>query len=498
MNVSGEFGLPDFVKATDLLPLELNYYGAAKMVADRLGIKNPPVSYVSWTHGWKPEDITEAKQLAYDTHVGVSGDAGAKITIPAQKRRPYLVATKAYETLLRENGYPDSKAVGLPFSYVDPDPTTRRIPGSLLVMPAHVLMRMEGRANEIEYLDYIQSIAPQFSRVVFCINLGCMVSGLWIENLEKYGFDYLFGAGMMDQMALFRMRKLFDTFEYMTSNGIGSHFVYAGLCGVKVSLAGPLDKFPLDLFKNEPEWQDLERRKTVIAAAQMHQHSFLQQKFPWLYVEPRDGVECIEWAREEIGYYNRVSFEQLAQLFGWDVTAQKPESLLDVVLRLDGDDRFAELLHFIQATPHPVAEMVAATVHLLARNRLRPAYLLAMLLTKRGQQHAAISLALSAGGLVYNNPTEAAQGLAHLSALVHGLSVEQQRLFTDQLVAPLLSPLLVAAVGGSGSSSLESLLAVVRAAVPAMGSLLHQQGMNDAQRLREEASQVLRYWQQGK
>ncbi|MBF0162604.1 MAG: hypothetical protein HQL88_09980 [Magnetococcales bacterium] len=501
MDISRELGLPNFLKS-NLLPLELNYYGAAKLVADKLGIQDPPVSHVSWAHGWIPDDVTLASRLAGDGIIGVVGQPEATITIPMEKRRPFLVSTKAFETLLRESGLTDSKAVGLPFSYVEPDPAARRIPGSLLVMPAHVLIdQRDGRTDEITYLEYIKSIAHQFSRVVFCINLGCVGSGLWIGNLEKYGFDYVWGAGMMDQMALIRMRKIFDSFEYMTSNGIGSHFVYSGLCGVKVSMAGPLDNVPLDMHKTLPAWQNPKERERLILACTMVQHGFLKKKFPWLYREPRDGVECVEWAREEIGFYNRVPFEELARLFGWIAQpANRPESFFETVSRLDASDNIAEFVQFVQsASCHP-QEMLLATTQLLARARLRSAYILAMLLDKRGHRGAVISLAHSVGGLLFN-PVEMANGLAQLPDRVDALSGEQQNALHNQLVIPVLSPLLSTALEQGDDLRIHHLLILAKAAVPRFRDLEAAASAEVADRAehsqhnRQQAQQILQAWQ---
>ncbi|MEO5364482.1 MAG: hypothetical protein H7838_12780 [Magnetococcus sp. DMHC-8] len=500
MNIEKELGLPNFLQG-EVLPLELNFYGAARLVADQLGIKNPPVSRVSWTHGWR-QDLVRADQLACDAHLGVIGQPDTTVIIPAHRRRPYLVATKAIEALLRDSGFPDTRAVGLPFTYAPPDPTVTRIPDSLLVMPTHVLLRMEARANEIEYLEYIQSIAHQFSRVVFCINLSCAGTGLWINNLEKYGFDYVFGAGLMDQMALHRMRRLFDTFEYMTSNGIGSHFVYAGLCRVKVSLAGPLDRYPWDLHKNEPAWQDPVEREKQILSASMFQHDFIKQRYPWLYREPRDGVECVEWAREESGYYNKVSFVELAHLFGWvRPPANQPEGVLEAVFRLDAAESISEFIQYVQDARHNPVELIFATTQLLARTRLRAAYILAMLLTNRGHRSVAISLALGIGGAVYGNPLEVDRGLAHLQSLVDTLSVEQQTLVDQRLVKPAMVPLLAFAIQQGDDPHLQQLLTIVQAAVPRLRPLLARpsteelaQDVAPAPWTREQAILVLQAW----
>ncbi|MBF0185536.1 MAG: hypothetical protein HQM06_14280 [Magnetococcales bacterium] len=439
MEISQQLGLPVFRKNPDPV-YEMNYYGAAQLVADKLGLKKlPPLSHLSWIHGWRPEKIVYPDQLARDHHMGVRGKDELQFTITAQQRRPYLVAVKEYEALLQANGYPDTRAVGLPFVYVDPNPESIRIPGSLLVMPTHVLIGMDARSDEREYLEYIRSIAHRFSRVVFCVNLSCVVNNMWIENIEKYGFDYVLGAGLMDLNALIRMRRIFDSFEYMTSNGIGSHVVYAGLCGVKVSLSGPLDYFHPELFRNEPEWKDPQRRQRIAFAHANLQHDVLRAKWPWLYVAPEQAEPCVPWARQETGYDNRVSFRALAEIFNWPVEQLlAEESLLDCIRRLDTANDIDGLLRHLQQATDPVTERIAATVQLLAESRLRAAYILAVLLRNQGVEHVAIAFALALGGLLFNQPEQVARGMQSLPGLLAALPAEPLATFRSHIALPQL------------------------------------------------------------
>ncbi|MBF0096739.1 MAG: hypothetical protein HQM04_11610 [Magnetococcales bacterium] len=466
MDIGRELKLPGFLK-TNVVPVELNFYGAAKMVADRLGIVDPPTSYVSWSHGWH-QDVVRADQLACDAHIGLPSHPDGKFIIKADRRRPYLVANKSFEKLLRDAGYADTLAVGLPFSYVDRNPTVERIPGSLLVMPTHVLVNMKGRADEVEYLEYIRSIAPQFKRVIFCINLACLANGMWLENLNKYGFDYVFGAGLMDQNALFRMRHLFDSVEYMTSNGIGSHFVYAGLCGVKVSLAGPLDDYPWNLHQNEPAWQDPVEREKLILSASRFRHDFVRSVYPWLYVEPAQGVACYEWAKEEIGLDYKVPFEELAILFGWRQRSEPPseQQLLDTFLQLDDANDIPAMVHHFQTMPYQPGNMVSVLLRLLTLQRLRAAYLLAMLLHKRECHHAAVAFTQALGGILFQNSVEQQTGMALLPALLAPWSEAQKELFRKQVAIPILSRSMGSALQQGQLPLLQQLVTLANAAAP--------------------------------
>ena len=199
------------------------------------------------------------------------------------------------------------------------------------------------------------------------------------------------------------------------------------------------------------------------------------------------------------------TFDSLAPLLGWTAgVLPDPECFIDTVVRLDTADNVSELVQFIQGTLHDPHEMVSATVQLLAQARLRSAYILAMLLTKRGHQHEAISFALSVGGLVYNNPVEAAQGLTHLQRLVDSLSVAQQATFCQQIVVPVLSPLLAAATEQSDDQRVQHLLAIVQAAVPSWRPLFDQEPPGSEvssevfrQHRAEQAHRVIQAWQKG-
>ncbi len=41
-----------------------------------------------------------------------------------------------------------------------------------------------------------------------------------------------------------RLRRLFGRFEFVTTNGFGSHIAYAAAAGAKVSVFGPYAEFP--------------------------------------------------------------------------------------------------------------------------------------------------------------------------------------------------------------------------------------------------------------
>ena len=302
-DITKELGLPGVLKLKVSRFEPSIYYGAAKLVSDKMGFSKPPICAAEWMHGW----------------LGCDNDNDAfSIDVLEGDKRFYLVATEKHEHFLRQNGIPNCKAVGLPFAYVDHDPQIERIAGSLLVMPPHITSNLKKTWVEIDYLEYIKSISKYFSRIVFCVSRPCLDEDLWIKNLNKKGYDYVIGSDTTDLNSLVRMRKLFDSFEYMTSNRFGSHILYAALCGVKVSVAGPYYYFiDVNELAKTPNRDDQEFVNELEINLRDREIEVVTRKYPMFFVAPKDATEQVEWAKKEIGYYNKIPYSQLAELLGW-------------------------------------------------------------------------------------------------------------------------------------------------------------------------------------
>ena len=423
--IEKELGLPDLFYM-ELPAVEANYYGAAKLVANAVGVSVPANSLVYWKHGWDFTDLVDVNQVA-----------DAKLP-----DRRHLVHTKKTEIFLTERGFTDIKTVGMPFVYTKPDPSRQRVPGSLLVMPAHTLNDLKFSTNEWQYLEYIQSISKHFSRVVFCIGLACIHHGLWVDNLEKYGFDYVTGAGLMDQNALLRMRVLFDSFEFMTTNTMGSHVLYGAFCGVKVSLAGPYHSPSLDVYQNHAaHWDDPLIRKKNTLYIHSNQFESVKKKYPWFFTEPYQAEPCLEWAKREIGFYHKVSFAELAHLL-FEKNPIEKQRYLDTLFRLDATDDVVGLCEFIQDKRYGDPDMMKlALSQFLTKVRLRAAYAVAYILHTRGEQDIFIMFAINMGIIVGYGDGDALQRYEPtvLQNLVSILSEEQQMIFYKSTVAPVIA-----------------------------------------------------------
>jgi predicted O-linked N-acetylglucosamine transferase (SPINDLY family) len=240
------------------------------------------------------------------------------------------VARQEQADYLRSHGYERAQAIGLPILYTN-QTQLARITGSLLVVPTHTLpgANFSDRRPFEQYADAIKAAADRFERVVVCVHPCCANNGLWINEFKERNIELVSGARAMDRHALIRMRALFEQFEYVTTNGWGSHIPYALAFGAKVSIFGPEISSPEDDDKNaknditwaaNPDaWKALSS-STVMAERRL----FLDR----LYQDPQNGVYDPAWGEWFLGASHKLSPEEMCKMF--------PE-LVDSGLNTGGD-----------------------------------------------------------------------------------------------------------------------------------------------------------------
>ena len=299
--------MADFIKMLlDSLPViqrvklytEPDCYGISRMIARNLYLPFTPRSFSYWLHGWLYVDLKYIEQF------GVIS------------KQHYLVATKEQEYFLTENGI-NAKAVGAPYVYVknfDQLKVTRK-KRSLLVMPPHGLPYTTEKWDEEGYVKEICELKSDFDLIVACIHPSCAEKKAWVRQFESYGIQCITGAEMHDKNALVRMHRIFQHFEFMTTNCIGSHVAYAAYSGCKISIYGKFAEFSKDDLKNDVLYLTYPHvmEHNLFSSTKQTVH----EKFPFLFVHPSNAVEAISWASDELGEANKLVFYKLASQLGW-------------------------------------------------------------------------------------------------------------------------------------------------------------------------------------
>jgi hypothetical protein len=319
--------LPEPVKMATLRT-ECDFYGASKLISDKLKLNHVPIAQCMWSHGWQffPCKYQESYNWAWK----------------GQGFRN-LVHRKDEEHFLRQHGFPDAVAVGAPFLYVD-STVKKKIPSSLLIVPFHSLDYTDRDYDDENYFLALDPFLQKFEHVAACIHPSCARKGFWLRALQRRTIPWTLGAEAYDSNGLRRVRGLFEHFGHVTSNAIGSHIPYAASCNCSVSIYGPRNEFRLSDYREDPHYKAHPQIFEWIA--DLENSRFVEKNYAWLFREPTSNGNDRDWALQELGHSNVKTPIQLAEIFGWGIakSAQnknekaKKSSLVQRLLCIIGRD----------------------------------------------------------------------------------------------------------------------------------------------------------------
>ena len=237
---------------------------------------------------------------------------------PEWTRLPVIAWRDDVARRFSRDGARDVRLAGAPILYADDGPV-QRIPGSLLVMPMHTLPgeRLEDRSFLQHYADDVARHAGSYSTVVASIHSSCVSNGMWIQEFKSHSIPVILGASWADVNALVRMRRLFSSFESMTTNGWGSHVAYALAFGCRVSIHGPAPEINREQLLQDETWRrspkDLD--EVLQAAAERRDLAYLAD-----HCRPPDAaVADVEKGRFLIGADHQLSRTEMKAMLA-DVT----------------------------------------------------------------------------------------------------------------------------------------------------------------------------------
>lgn len=290
-----------------VLRSDIDYYGASYTAARYCGLPQPLDTgwKISWQHGWKPQYAN------IHPYMIVAGPACS------DRDNTYLVAREDQRIYLQSKGYKNVIAMGLPIIYAESEAIVRKS-NSLLVMPVHSLeLTSHGHWGFEKYVEEINRLRPNFDEVTICIHPSCIKKGYWVNEFKKYGYTIIEGARIDYKNALPRLLTTLSSYEYVTTNGFGSHLAYAAYCGAKVSIWGDYAEYKTEDFKNEPFY--VQFPEVLAPALMIASKENVQKELADFFVFPKDAVLKVEWAKSELGFYNKVSPAQLKKILGWDL-----------------------------------------------------------------------------------------------------------------------------------------------------------------------------------
>lgn len=281
-----------------------DFYGALHVAARYIGLKAPPGQFFGvWQHGCVPPwQQVQPEMCIYC----------------APKNWPCWVAREDEVDYLRKGGYQDVRAVGLPIVYTEATGVSRT-PNSLLIMPMHAIPGDIYSRDSDQYLSELCKFRNYFDVIVACISGRCMDSGLWTKYFEWAGIPVVRGASIDDLNSLQRMRTLFESFDFVTTNAFGSHVPYALNFGARVSIFGWSEPYTTSYLLRDALWARYpSAAERFTSAATLSQRN---DKIGHLFREPHTGLQDHSLGFELIGGQNKLEPKELMKAFNW--TAQK-------------------------------------------------------------------------------------------------------------------------------------------------------------------------------
>jgi hypothetical protein len=252
------------------------------------------------------------------------------VVYDAPKSARCFVGRQDEVTFLKAAGYRKVRAIGLPIIYTQPS-GLQRIPNSLLVMPAHSLASDVLMPSTEQYVREIASIKNRFDLVAACVSAYCIAKGLWISRFAEQGIHVVRGAGIADANALKRLRALFDSFEYVTTDTYGSHVFYALYFGAKVSIWGTATPVFRENVLSDGGWTAYPEAVDKLLSEETKRKADVY--LGPLRVDPWIGVQNIDVSKLVLGHDNKLSPGEMRAAFGWTPLSILVASAREIVRR---------------------------------------------------------------------------------------------------------------------------------------------------------------------
>lgn len=277
---------------------EADFYGASHMVAEQLGMNKAPNSFSSWSHA------PSIKGLKYVDHL-IWNKGWLKNK---------LVVNSEVETFLLGNKVDKVKAVGLPITYVPTQHIVRQ-EKSTLIMLAHSLPNTKIDHKLMEVIDFCNELREQGNYICFCVHSDCYRDSKVLLELDENNIDWFVGSSVNDWNSLKRMRNVFEYFETVASNTMGSQFFYAQLFGAKFFFSEPYFEYRAEQFENDPVWKN--KQEALEYGVKQTTKESVKKKYPEYFLGHKKAVCNRPLAEDECGVNSKVSIEELSNLLGW-------------------------------------------------------------------------------------------------------------------------------------------------------------------------------------
>jgi hypothetical protein len=274
---------------------ESDLYGYTVWLAEHLGLEIYPRALRGFQHGWIWCNTGEYYRQGLDQNI----DSYWGELVQDELIEEYLLKEKIF-----------AKACGLPFlNYLEFSGTKGYFPrtGELLYVPIHSNPWHDVKKDIVESAIRFSKKHPDSS-----IMLSWSDQKL-APQLAPYFKTVEIGAGALEMTSFPRMSKIFQTYDTMMTDAIGSHVLYGIACGMRVGIDAELyyNCINTKSFQNTVEWQ---RRKDEKFTDKYYSLEYVDKRFPGLVIDGNLPNYCV------MPDFPVVEPKEIASLLGWSIT----------------------------------------------------------------------------------------------------------------------------------------------------------------------------------
>ena len=254
-------------------------------------------SYIrcNWEHGWQDDEFILKNITIYKSWI----NRKIRQIVTSQKKKDFLI----------QNGFKDIHVAPLPFYFFWKEfkkKSNINFKKNLLVLPNKI--RHNSEINEEiknlkSYFDYIESYKNDFENIYISIPYEEFKNQFYKDLVKKYNFDIIQGVSPFDQNGYLRVLNIFDNFDTITAQGIGSHFIYAQIMKKKISMCGPLTppKMISSKFYLDPKCP-INKKKLLEEFEYVTSKDYILKNHSYLIKDsPLKGTYDFDWAYKTIG-----------------------------------------------------------------------------------------------------------------------------------------------------------------------------------------------------
>jgi hypothetical protein len=292
-------------------------YGFSFWVSQQLKLKKIPRPFCNWQHGWIWWEPKDAEDFGFHRD---------------PRSIAKVVCKPSFVDLLQSQGVPNVSLSSLPYAYLaaslydHTECSAFKYPGSLLLIPDHSSEANKVDHNISSYLDYVDSIKRCFS------NISVMLYHLDYDRLSpivhERGFTPLVGASPKCPNSMQRVKRYMDCHEFVSTNFIGSHVLYALYSDCRVSICGPYQPRDRGIHLTDVKsglysWEYVDRILHVTSLSYVSSHPELRSYVvPTPQDAPFNDLHTREFVARELGTSSLMTPPEISELLRWNPAGQ--------------------------------------------------------------------------------------------------------------------------------------------------------------------------------